>query len=177
MARISREDQAAFEELYHRTSRLIYGFVRRILINPSVAEEVTSEVYTQVWKQANQYNAARGAPTTWLIMLARSRSLDSLRSHQNEKLDRPLHTATHLIDDSLSPEETLTTAARQKTIRSAVDSLQLDQRQAIELAFYSGLSHNSIAEKLGEPLGTVKSRIRLGMQHLRKLLQNDRADL
>jgi RNA polymerase sigma-70 factor, ECF subfamily len=177
MARISREDQNALEELYRQTSKLIYGFVRRILNNPSVAEEVTLDVYIQVWKQAHQYNSARSAPVTWLIMLARSRSIDSLRSHRNEMLDRPLHTATRLIDASLSPEETLATDARQKAIRSAVDSLPLEQRQAIELAFYSGLSHIAIAEKLGQPLGTVKSRIRLGMQHLRNLLQNYGAGL
>ncbi len=177
MARISREDQDALEELYRQTSRLIHGFVVRILNNSSLAEEVTLDVYMHVWKRAVQYNPARGAPVTWLIMLARSRSIDSLRSHRNELLDRPLHTATHLIDASLGPEETLVTDARQKLIRSALDSLQLEQRQAIELAFYSGLSHISIAEKLGQPLGTVKSRIRLGMQHLRDLLQNDGAGL
>ena len=177
MARISREDQHALEELYRQTSKLIYGVVRRILNNPCAAEEVTLDVYIQVWKQAAQYNSARSAPVTWLIMLARSRSIDSLRSHRNEVLDQPLHTVTHLIDASLSPEETLAVDARQKTIRSALDSLQLEQRQAIELAFYSGLTHISIAEKLGLPLGTVKSRIRLGMQHLRDLLQNYGAGL
>jgi RNA polymerase sigma-70 factor, ECF subfamily len=177
MARISREDHDAFEELYRQTSRLIYGFVRRILNNPSVAEEVTLDVYIQVWNHAAQYNSARSAPVTWLIMLARSRSIDSLRSRRNEVLDRPLHTATYLPDASLNPEETLAADARQKIIRSALDSLQLEQRQAIELAFYSGLSHICIAEKLGQPLGTVKSRIRLGMQHLRDLLQNYGAGL
>jgi RNA polymerase sigma-70 factor (ECF subfamily) len=172
LALIAQGDQNAFGELYEVTSARIFGIVRRMLQNPAAAEEVTLDIYIQVWKQAGQYNTLRGAPMTWLVMLTRSRSIDWLRSHKWETRAQSLDFATALADSSPSAEETMAKNGRDQLVRSAIDSLDADQRQAIELAFYSGLSHRAIAEKLGKPVGTVKSRIRLGMQHLRDRLRH-----
>ncbi len=172
LARTAQGDQDAFGELYEVTSARIFGLVWRMLQNPAAAEEVTLDIYIQVWKQAGQYNKLCVAPMTWLVMLTRSRSIDWLRSHKWETRAQSLDFATAVVDNSPSAEETMAGTEREKLVRSAIDSLNASQRQAIELAFYSGLSHRAIAEKLGQPVGTVKSRIRLGMQHLRDRLQH-----
>jgi RNA polymerase sigma-70 factor, ECF subfamily len=171
--RMAKMDQSALAEFYDRTSRLVYGLVQRIVNNPSVAEEVTLDVFLQVWRQAEQYSETRSAPTTWLIMMARSRAIDSLRSHRKHKLEQPLDAAAQFADSSLNAEQTLAVRDVQCSVRSALDVLTPAHRQAIELAFFSGLSHAAIAEKLGQPLGTVKSWIRTGMIHMREYLRSD----
>jgi hypothetical protein len=98
--RMAEMDQSALAEFYDRTSRLVYGLVQRIVNNPSVAEEVTLDVFLQVWRQAEQYSESRSAPTTWLIMMARSRAIDSLRSHRKHKLEQPLDAAAQFADSS-----------------------------------------------------------------------------
>lgn len=173
LARVGRGDQGAFAELYDLTAAHLYGFVRRILNNPGVAEEVALDVYSQVWRQAARYDGARSAPMTWLVMLARSRAIDSLRSRRKETLDDSIRAASPLVDPAPTVEETLTANVRQKIVRSALAALDKAQKEAIELSFFGGLSHSAIAEKLGQPVGTIKSRIRLGMQHLRNRLQQN----
>lgn len=171
IARMTQQDQSALAEFYDRTSPLVYGLIQRILNNPSVSEEVTLDVYSQVWRQAGRYSEARGTPITWLIMLARSRAIDSLRSRKIEALEQPLDPGVQFVDRAPNSEDTVAAHGRQSIVRSALDALIPAYREAIELAFYSGLSHSAIAEKLGQPLGTVKSRIRLGMMQIRKRLQ------
>ena len=171
IARMADQDQSALEQFYDRTSPLVYGLVLRILNNPSVAEEVTLDLYSQVWRQAAQYSTLRGAPITWLLMMARSRAIDSLRSRRKETLEQPLDPAVQFIDTAPNAEQTVAANGRQRIVRSALDALTPAYREAIELAFYSGLSHSAIAEKLGQPLGTVKSRIRTGMMQIRERLQ------
>lgn len=171
---VAQRDQRALAEFYDRTSRLVYGLVQRIVNNPSVAEEVTLEVFLQVWRQAEQYSASLSAPTTWLIMMARSRAIDSLRSRRKQNLEQPLHCAFQFADSSPNAEETLAARDVQCSVRSALNALTPERREAIELAFFSGLSHTAIAEKLGQPLGTVKSWIRMGMIHMREHLRCDR---
>lgn len=171
IARIAKLDQSALAELYDRTSRLVYGVVQSILNSPAIAEEITLDVYLQIWRQAAQYNPARGGPRTWLLLIARSRAIDARRSHREETQEEPLDLADTVDHRSPSAEKILSENGRQKIIRSALDSLRPAQREVIELAFFSGLSHSEIAAKLQQPLGTVKCRIRLGMVRLRKRLR------
>lgn len=165
------QDQDAMTRLYDATSRLVYGLVLRIVADPSVAEEVLVDVYLQAWRQAERYNEDRGSPMAWLTTIARSRALDRLRSgSQDRQRSQPLellgrHAAAIGADDAAMISEV------QKFVHQALDSLSPEQREVIELAYYRGLSHREIAAELGQPLGTVKTRTRLGMIKLRDMLK------
>lgn len=169
--RAARGDQQGLAELYDLSSRLVYSVALRIAGNPADAEEVTLDVYSQVWRLAKDYTPDRGSPTSWLVMMARSRALDKVRSraarHQHE-------TALESMYDAAAPGESAEDAAlaseSQRRVHQAMRELSTDQRQAIELSFFSGLTHSELAERLGQPLGTVKTRIRLGMMKLRSAL-------
>ncbi|MDP9339692.1 MAG: sigma-70 family RNA polymerase sigma factor [Acidobacteriota bacterium] len=173
LARVAGADDGALSDFYDCTNTLVFGLVQRILYDPAVAEEVTLDVYMQVWRQAKQYDARRAAPRTWLLMIARSRAIDSLRSSCREVRNQSFDCST-LIADSPSAEETLSARDWQVTLRSAMDCLTPNQHEAIEMAFYGGMTHSAIASKLRKPLGTVKSRIRLGMLRLRGYLETHR---
>lgn len=173
IARMATKDQSALAEFYDRTNRLVYGLVQRIVNNASEAEEVTLEVFLQVWWQAELYSQSRSAPTTWLIMMARSRALDSVRSNGRQNLEQPLDAAVQFADSAPASEETLAAGDVQCSVSSALDILTPAYREAIELAFFSGLSQTAIAEKLGQPLGTVKSWIRMGLANMREHLRFD----
>jgi RNA polymerase sigma-70 factor (ECF subfamily) len=169
--RVASGDQSALAALYDATNRLIYSLVLRVLGDMSSAEEVLMDVYTQVWRQAVSYDANRGAPLAWMATIARSRAIDRLRSgwqdqHRKESLD----VLGDAPANATSPEESAVASERQRFVREALDLLTPEQRQVIELAYYSGLSHSEIAEKLNQPLGTVKTRTRLGMMKLREAL-------
>ncbi|MEZ5400366.1 MAG: sigma-70 family RNA polymerase sigma factor [Bryobacteraceae bacterium] len=169
--RAAAGDQRAFAELYDRTNRLVYSVVFRIVADPSDAEEVTLDVYNQVWRSAASYDAGRSAPATWLIMTARSRALDRIRSRTaRSRHEAPLDPG----HDSPSPEggadQTAWFAQRRKLVLNAIGQLQPDQRQLIELSFFEGLSHSEMAARLNQPLGTVKTRVRSGLTKLRQAL-------
>ncbi len=169
--RIATGDQSALAALYDATSRLVYSLVLRVLGDMSSAEEVLIDIYTQVWRQAASYDANRGAPLAWMATIARSRAIDRLRSgwqdkHRKESLD----VLGEAPANAPSPEESAVASERQKLVRDALNLLAPEQRQVIEMAYYSGLSHSEIAEKLNQPLGTVKTRTRLGMKKLREAL-------
>lgn len=169
--RIAGGDQQALSSLYDATNRLMYGLVLRILKDTGAAEEVMLDVYTQVWRQAAQYDDRRGTPMAWLTTIARSRAIDRLRAGhaeylRHETLDMTTQTATtENLEEAMAMRET------QQTIRAALSEISPEQREVIELAYYSGLSHSEIAAQLTQPLGTVKTRIRLGMMRLRELLK------
>lgn len=166
-------DQSAMTTLYDSTSRLIYGLVLRILNEASTAEEVLLDVYTQVWRQASHYDATRGAPLAWLTTIARSRAIDRLRSGSHERqFKQPLETAEMSTATGASAEDFTVASEMQKLVREALDTLPPEQREVIELAYYGGLSHSEIAVKLGQPLGTIKTRTRLGMMKLREALKS-----
>ncbi|MFN0119398.1 MAG: sigma-70 family RNA polymerase sigma factor [Blastocatellia bacterium] len=171
ITRMAAGDQAALSELYDNTSRLVFGLALRVLNDRATAEEVMLDVYTQVWRQAASYNEQRGTPMAWLMTIARSRAIDRLRAGwQAQQRNEPLETAygAHTNDDS--PEEATAIAERRRLVRRALGDIPADQRELIELAYYSGLSHSEIALQTGLPLGTVKTRIRLGMLKLRESL-------
>lgn len=170
--RAAAGDQDALASLYDSTSRLVYGLILRIVSDPATAEEVMVDVYKQVWRQASDYAEGRGAPLAWLLTIARTRALDRLRAGwQDQQRKQPLDAASQAISQSANPEEMTVLAERQRFVRAALGSLSSEQREAIELAYYSGLSHSEIALQLGQPLGTIKTRIRLGMIKLRDQLR------
>lgn len=170
--RVADGDQYALNNLYDSTNRLVFGLVLRILNDRSTAEEVMLDVYTQVWRQAALYDRGRGAPLAWIVTIARSRAIDRLRSGRLEQQSKEsLDAVGEIKATSISPEESTFSSERQRVIRSALAGLSPEQREVIELAYYSGLSHTEIAEKLGQPLGTVKTRTRLGMMKLRETLR------
>lgn len=169
--RIAKSDQSALAALYDSTNRLVYGLILRVLGDASTAEEVLLDVYTQVWRQAASYDTSRGTPLAWLTTIARSRAIDRLRSGwQDQQRKEPLDLLNDRETNAASPEEMTVASELQRFVRSALASLSPEQREVIELAYYGGLSHSEIATKLNQPLGTVKTRTRLGMIKLRESL-------
>jgi len=169
--RAAAGDEVALTELYDQTSSQVYGFALSILREQDAASEATLDVYQQVWRQAERWDAGRGRVLTWLLMLARSRSLDLARSRaRRDSRQLPLEEVAELADPDPGPEERSTDAERARLIRRALATLPVEQRRAIEAAFYAGMSHVEVAEALGQPLGTVKTRIRTGLVRLRAIL-------
>ncbi len=166
---IASGDQEALGTLYDASSSMVYGLALRIVSNTATAEEVTLDVYTQVWRQAATYDTKRGAPSAWLITLTRSRAIDRLRSRAH---DRPaLAEQQPQPEAGATPEETTALTERRRLVQEACAQLPPEQRQVLELSYFSGLSHHEIARELDLPAGTVKTRIRLGIKKLRELLQ------
>jgi RNA polymerase sigma-70 factor (ECF subfamily) len=172
VSQIVQEDESALAHLYDASSPLVYGLALRILGDAGAAEEVTLDVYLQVWKQANRFNPLRGRVSTWLMTMARSGAIDKLRGRAQERSQADtLEAVPETQSESLDPEQSAAVAQQQAQVRKALSALSEDQRRAIELAFFNGLSQNEIALRLKEPLGTIKTRIRNGMLRLRDLLQ------
>ena len=172
LQKIAGGDQSALTALYDGTKRLLFGLVLRIVSDRASAEEVLLDVYTQVWRHANSYDPKRGGPMGWLMTIARTRAIDRLRAgKQQVQRQEPLEVAERETSKLDNPEEATVTAERQRLVRSALESLAPEQRQVIELAYYSGLSHSEIAATLGRPLGTIKTRTRLAMIKLSDLLR------
>ena len=171
--RVAGADQGALGELYDLTSPLVFGLVRRIVRDFSAAEEVTLDVYSQAWRLAAAYSEEKGSPVTWLLMMARSRAIDYLRSRARraKDLERPIEDAFDRLHPGPDPETSAITGNRQQLIRDVLASLEPEQVTMLQLAFFEGLSHGEIAGKTGIPLGTVKTRIRTGMMRMRELLE------
>jgi RNA polymerase sigma-70 factor (ECF subfamily) len=170
LQQIVQQDQEALGAFYDATSPLVYGLALRILRDVLVAEEVTIDVYTSVWRQAASYDPQRWQPSAWLFMLTRSRALDYLRTRrQGQKL---LHTPaeTGASSAALPPEDLPVLAELRHLVQDALAKLIPEQRRIIELAYFSGWSQSEIAASLGLPLGTVKTHLRLGVQKLHELV-------
>ena len=177
LSRVALGDQVAFTALYRETSSHLYGVAVRILREGPAAEEVLQEAFVSVWHHAGSYDAARSQASTWLTTVVRNRCLDQLRR-------RELDTVTMTTDDDdgkefdlpsgdPTPVEMLMQGAAAQSVRDCVDKLDAGQKQAVALAFYQGLSHAELAEHMREPLGTVKSWVRRGLERLKNCL--DRA--
>jgi RNA polymerase sigma-70 factor (ECF subfamily) len=172
MARMERGDQAALAELYDETNTLVYSLALRILRDQYAAEDVTIEVYTQVHRQASHYDPSRGTPSAWLLTLTRSRAIDRLCAEtQRREREASLDETATIASLMGGPEECSAATELRRIVQRALARLTPEQREAIEVAYYSGLSHSEIAAKLGQPLGTVKTRIRTGMMLLREYLR------
>ena len=164
-------DQTALANFYDLTNRMAFGLILRIMGDRSTAEEVLLDVYTQVWRQADTYRPERGTPLAWLMTIARTRALDRLRAGRQEMQRREsLETVADVRSVAADPEEAASTKEQQRLVRKALTALSDEQRQVIELAYFSGFSQSEIAAHLGQPLGTVKTRVRLGMIKLREIL-------
>jgi RNA polymerase sigma-70 factor (ECF subfamily) len=167
-----QRDMRAFEQIYDRHSRLVYGLVYRIVQQAGTAEEVVQDVFLQLWRNAAQYDASRGPFLPWLLTMARHRALDTLRL-KSERQRRREDQTEELPGVCAAPqfEKQLDEKRRAVRVRELMTSLQPQQKRAIELAYFEGLSHTEIAATLKEPLGTVKSWIRNGLMRLREGLQ------
>ena len=174
LARTALADQAAFEQLYRLTSSHLYGVALRILRESAAAEEVLQESFVNVWHHAGSYVAARSQPLTWLTSIVRNRCLDRLRKHVVETVSiDDEEQAMTIADRSPMPLDMLLSGAEASAVRRCVEGLDGSQKQAIALAFYQGLSHSELARHLKQPLGTVKSRVRRGLERIKACL--DRA--
>jgi RNA polymerase sigma-70 factor, ECF subfamily len=169
--RIAAGDESALAALYDESNQLVYSTALRILRDPADAEEATLDVYLQVWRTAQNYNERRGSVGAWLVMLARSRAIDRLRSRRSrEELEGPQKDYVEVRSTGQGPEQEAQVHQQRRRVLSALDALPPEQREAVELAFFSGFTHSELAVRLSQPLGTVKTRIRNGMMKLRELL-------
>ena len=166
-------DQQALASLYDATSRTVYGLLLRILADASAAEEVLLDVYAQVWRQAAAYEEGRGSPLAWLTIIARSRAIDRLRRGRLERQrTESLDALTQVVGTvGATAEDDLRVRELGAVVRAALEALAPEQREVIELAYYGGLSHSEIAAARNLPLGTVKTRTRLGLMRLREMLR------
>lgn len=174
LQRIGQRDRQAFSQLYDRYSGVFYSTIFRVLNNPDESADVLQEVFLQIWDKAGSYDPALGRPFNWALTLARNRAIDRLRSLRRRY--NFIEEITHEMEEpdprfTVGPDEVF--GQEQATlIRTAVATLPLEQRQAIEMAFLGGLTQNEIASTLNQPLGTIKARIRRGMLKLRDLLRD-----
>jgi RNA polymerase sigma-70 factor, ECF subfamily len=173
LKRVGEGDRASFEQLYDRFSGVLFSAALQILGDQREAEDVLQDVFVQIWDKAKLYNAARGKPLTWAMTLTRNKAIDRLRSIQRRfRLKDQVEKEAKVSSQMASPNSVDEVDAKEKSriIHSAVLQLSQEQREAIELAFFSGLTQNEIAEELHQPLGTVKARIRRGMLKLKEIV-------
>lgn len=173
LERVAGRDSQALADLYDRYAPVALALAGRILGDRSEAEDVLQVVFTRVWTSAGRYDSAKGSPASWLLSWVRNGAIDRLR--RRDALQRASlramgeapagHDGGHADHDGAAEER--------ERLKQAVDSLPADQRQVIELAYFEGLSQTQIAQRLGEPLGTVKTRVRLGMNKLRQALPGE----
>jgi RNA polymerase sigma-70 factor (ECF subfamily) len=156
-------DQGAMAQLYDRYSSVVYAVALRVLGDTGAAEDVLQEVFLQLWRNPSAFDAARGSLASWLAVITRNRAIDSLRKRRPETdiEDVVLSVATDLAAEA-------DRARAAETVRGVMGSMAPAQRSALEMAYWEGMSHSEIANKTGEPLGTVKTRIRAGLIALRK---------
>ena len=164
-------DQGALASLYDQSSSLVYAVALKLLANQADAEEVTLDVFNQIWRTAQTYQATRGSVTAWLVTLARSRAIDRLRSRATrQQREEPILAYTDFASASDGPEQASVQSQQRTRILAAMADLPVDQRRAVELAFFSGMTHSELAQELDLPLGTVKTRLRSSMLKLRESL-------
>jgi len=168
---IARRDAEALMAMYDRYGRLSFALAYRIVGDPSLAEEVVQDAFLQVWNRAGTFDLARGSNVRgWLMTIVHNRSI----AYRRRDLDRrPAHVPIDDVDDLLSVPDVwgdVSATLTRESMRAAVDTLPKDQRRAIELAFFDGLTHGEIAERENAPLGTIKGRLRLGLKKLRLVL-------
>ena len=161
-------DQGSFAELYDATAPRVLGLVLRVLRDRAQAEEVTQEVFLQVWRSAGSFDPSRGSALAWLLTLAHRRAVDRVRSAQAQSKRDLAYEAQHVETPFDSTAETAQERMEATRVRSALAVLTSSQRSAIELAFFDGLTHREVSERLGVPLGTAKTRIRDGLKRMRE---------
>ncbi|MFK8185312.1 MAG: sigma-70 family RNA polymerase sigma factor [Phormidesmis sp.] len=175
MQHIAQQDQNALSQLYDRYARLMYSLAYKMLGTTEEAEEVVLDAFAQVWRSAQRYDVKKGKVDSWLFLLTRSRALDRLRRRQRQaNVVAAVTTAAKapLTAAAATPEENLLILDRRQQIKAALAQIPPEQQEVIELAYYQGLSQSQIAKQTGISLGTVKTRVRLGLSKLKGLLQS-----
>lgn len=166
---MARGDEQAFASLFDRYNSTLLGFLIRILNNKAEAEDVLQEVFVQVWRDAPRYDVRRGRVFTWLVTIARSRALDRLRALGSHESMRTKWAIESMVSPSSAMDNTIR-SDQAKIIRHALEDINDAQREVLLLAYFEGLSHQEIADRVGIPLGTAKTRIRDGLKKLRGML-------
>lgn len=176
MARLADGDEDALGQLYDRFGQSVYSLCLRIIHDGATAEELTQEVFVRLWRSAASFDPAKGRVSAWLLRIAHNLALNEVRRRQSrpviaQDVEWEVESAS-LADSSVEADPAATAWLRERAtaVRQALAELPTAQRRAIELAFFGGLSQAEVAAALGDPLGTVKSRIRVGMQRMRELL-------
>jgi len=170
--RCAQRDESALASLYDESNALAYTIALRILQDEADASEVVLDVYKQVWEGAARFDEQRGSAAAWIVLLARSRALDRRRSlGARRRSAARVEVFPDVISADPSPEHLAMASQSSRSVSRALAEVPSEQRLALELAFFEGLTHSEIAERLGEPLGTVKTRIRLAVSKLRELLR------
>lgn len=175
LSRVAQQDQAALAELYDRYARVLYSVAFKSLRSAEESEEVVLDVFVQVWRTAGRYDSAKGRVDSWLFMMTRSRVLDRLRSLQRTtKVTLASENAAEIqpTTPGVDPIENVLLSERRDRVLAALSQLPEEQRQVIELAYYKGLTQSEIAAQTNLSLGTVKTRVRLGLSKLRIALGN-----
>lgn len=174
LRRVAQKDRAAFEELYSRYSNVLYATALKFLKEDADAQDVVQDVFIQIWDKAKLYDPAKGKPLTWAMTMTRNRSIDRIRAIQRRSRLRDEFEQETVFDESAGVREALSgvdASEKGRILRDAVSQLSPQQKTVIELAFFRGLTQSEIADKLGEPLGTIKARARRGLMKLKEALE------
>jgi len=181
IAQAAGGDPAALEVLYDRYARVVYSFAVRIVGDPQIAEEILQEVFFRAWQQGSSFQSNRGSLITWLLSITHNLSIDEIRKRnrrpQRADSAEPEQLLAGVSDESVNVEDEVWLGSIRQSILEALEQLPEAQRRPIEMAYFQGLTQREIAEALGEPLGTIKTRMRLGMLKLREYLGNDVSDI
>jgi RNA polymerase sigma-70 factor (ECF subfamily) len=167
---VARGDQRALHSLYEQTHRIVFTLIVRITANRETAEEVTLDVFHDVWRKAATYDPANGSVVGWIMNQARSRAIDRLRFDQRKKRVNAYPDSLRPTTDIVDPQQACLFEEQSRLLRNALELLTSDERNVIETAFFSELTHEETARRLNQPLGTVKTRIRSGLGKLREAL-------
>jgi RNA polymerase sigma-70 factor (ECF subfamily) len=173
LRRIAQRERSAFEDLYSRYVNILYASALKFVKEDADAQDVVQDVFIQIWDKAKLYDPAKGKPLTWALTLTRNRAIDRIRAIQRRTRLRDEFEQETFVDESAGVREALSgvdASEKGQILRKAVSQLSPQQKKVIELAYFGGLTQTEIAEKLGEPLGTVKARARRGLLKLKELL-------
>jgi RNA polymerase sigma-70 factor (ECF subfamily) len=170
---VAAGDQLALHSIFKRTHRLVFTLAMRITNSRETAEEVTMDVFHDVWRKASAYDPSNGSVIGWIMNQARSRAIDRLRFDQRKKRVCQDNNSFAVANSAMDPQSALQFQEESRLLRKALENLTPDERQAIEIAFFSESTYEEVARRLNQPLGTIKSRIRSGLSKLRTWLSRD----
>lgn len=166
LGRVAAGDESALAALYDRYAGAVYSLTHRILRDTGAAEEVVQDIFYQLWRSASQFDFTRGSLPGWLLVIARNRAIDRLRGRHRRLVEETVEPVT----TAMSLDTCTAQAEVMAKVTAALGSLPASQREALELAYFEGLTHTEIADRTGEPLGTIKTRLRTAVQSLKKAL-------